>query len=112
MIQAGDLRCKVDFYIPDASTNEYGEDTIEGLKLVKEKIPAQIIPTSGVNRNMDGGLDDTEVTHKMRIRTGAVELSPNMVILYEGQRYDVRYWQPVYNNQRFMEIMTVMEVSI
>ncbi len=112
MIQAGDLRCKVTFYVPDSSTNAYGEDTSEGLKVVKADVAAQIIPVLGNNRSMSGDLMDTEVTHKIRIRNGAVELRPEMVIMYSGQRYDVRYWQPVYNNQRFVEIMTVMEVNI
>ena len=112
MTQAGDLRCKVTFKEPDSSTNEYGEDTNEGLKTVKADVPAQIIPVNGINRDMDGGLNDTEITHKVRIREGAVTLAPNMVIVFKDQRYDVRYWQPVYNNQRFVEIMTVMEVAI
>jgi len=112
MTQAGDLRCKVSFYVPDTGVNEYGEDTNEGLKLVKEDVPTQIIPITGANRNMEGDLRDTEVTHKMRIRDGAVALVPEMVAVYKGQRYDVRYWQPVYNNQRFIEIMTVMEVAV
>lgn len=111
-MQAGDLRCKVTIKKPDAGKNELGEDTQDGLVTVKENVPAQIIPTTGYNRDMMGGLDTTEITHKIRIRTGVVDIQPNYVIEYAGQRYDVRWWQPVYKNERFMEIMTVMEVAI
>lgn len=111
MINAGDLRCKIDIYEPDSGTNALGEDTLDSLKIVMQGVPAQIIPTTGYNRDMMGGLDTTEITHKMRIRTGVVDMQPEYVIMYAGQRYDVRWWQPVYNNSRFMEIMTVMEVA-
>lgn len=111
-MNAGDLRCKVSFYKPAYNTNELGEDIQDELELVAENVPAQIVPTSGYNRDMMGDVDATFVTHKIRIRTGAVNMEPNMVIMYEGLRYDVRYWQPVYNNKRFMEILTVLEVAV
>lgn len=111
-MNAGDLRCKVDIYEPKAGTNALGEDTLDELAVVKQGVSAQIIPMSGHNRETMGGLDTTEITHKMRIRSGVVDMQPNYVIVYEGQRYDVKYWQPVYNNSRFMEIMTVLEVAI
>ncbi len=111
-MQAGDLRCKVTFYEPASTTNALGEDVLKGLTVVKADVPAQIVPTAGANLDTMGDLDTTQITHKIRIRAGAVTLKPELVIMYNGQRYDVRYWQPVYNNQRFMEILTVMEVSI
>ena len=111
-MNAGDLRCLIDVFEPKTGTNELGEDTIDELQLVKEKVAAQIIPMTGYNHETMGGLDTTEITHKIRVRTGVIEVQPNYVIMYKGQRYDVRYWQPVYKNERFMEIMTVMEVAI
>ena len=114
-MNAGDLRCKINFYIADTGQNALGEDTQDGLKLVAENIPAQIVPERGSNPDMLGGVDETIITHKIRVRREAADsigLTPNMVIIYDGQRYDVRYWMPVYNNQRFMEIHTVMEMAI
>ena len=111
-MQAGDLRCKVDFYKPTSTLNELGEDIHDTLALVAEKVPAQITPTSGRNMEMMGDLDNTLVTHKIRIRTGAVDMTPDLVIKFNDQRYDVKYWQPVYKNQRYMEIMTAMEISV
>ena len=111
-MNAGDLRCLIDIYEPKSGTNALGEDTLDELSEVKNGVPAQIIPMTGTNRDMMGGLDTTEITHKIRIRTGVVDIQPNYVIEYAGQRYDVRWWQPVYKNERFMEIMTVMEVAI
>lgn len=110
-MNAGDLRCKISIYEPTTGTNELGEDTLDELEKVAENIPAQIIPTTGYNRDMMGGLDTTEITHKIRIREGVVDIQPNYVIFYAGQRYDVRNWQPIYNNSRFIEILTVMEVA-
>jgi len=110
-MQAGDLRCKINFYSPAYSTNELGEDIQDDLELVAENVPAQIVPATGYNRDMMGDADATFVTHKIRIRAGAVTMAPDMIITYQGLRYDVRYWQPVYNNSRFMEIMTVLEVA-
>lgn len=114
-MNAGDLRCKVDFYIADTGTNELGEDIQDGLKLVAEKVPAQIIPRTGANPEMNGDLVETTITHKIRIRrekADLIGLDPSMVIVFDLQRYDVRYWMPVYNNQRFIEIHTVMEMAI
>lgn len=111
-MQAGDLRCKVSFYKPAYGKNEMDEDIQDDLELVASDIPAQIVPTTGYSRDMLGDADATYVTHKIRVRAEAVEMSPDMVIKYDGLRYDVRYWQPVYNNQRFMEILTVLEVAV
>lgn len=111
-MNAGDLRCKVNFYVADTGTNELGEDIQDGLVTVKENVPAQIIPTTGSNPGMQGDVDATEVTHKIRIRAGVVELKPDYVIIYNDQRFDVRWWQPVYKNERYMEIMTVLEVNV
>jgi len=111
-MQAGDLRCKVTIKKPDAAKNELGEDIQDGLVTVKENVPAQIIPTTGSNPGMQGDVDATEVTHKIRIRAGVVELKPDYVIIYNDQRFDVRWWQPVYKNERYMEIMTVLEVNV
>ena len=114
-MNAGDLRCKVDFYEVKSDTNELGEDIQSGLKVVAEDVPAQIIPVSGSNPSMSGDLVETIITHKIRIRKEKADdigLDPAMVIMYDGQRYDVRYWMPVYNNQRFVEIHTVMEMAI
>ena len=114
-MNAGDLRCKVNFYMAKDGTNELGEDTQDGLKLIAENVPAQIIPKNGSNPDMNGGLDETIITHTIRIRrekADAIKLDPAMVIVFDNQRYDVRYWMPVYNNQRFVEIHTVMEMAI
>lgn len=114
-MNAGDLRCKVDFYEAESGTNELGEDTQDGLKIIAASVPAQIVPVSGSNPDMNGGLDETIITHKIRIRrekADEIGLDPAMVIIYDGQRYDVRYWMPIYNNQRFIEIHTVMEMAI
>ena len=114
-MNAGDLRCKVNFYTADSGTNELGEDTQDGLKLVAENVPAQIIPKTGSNPEMMGDLTETTITHKIRIRrekADKIGLDPSMVIVFDSQRYDVKYWMPVYNNQRFIEIHTVMEMAI
>lgn len=114
-MNAGDLRCKVNFYMPDKGTNEMGESIQDGLKAVAENVPAQIMPKIGSNPGTAGDLDDTVITHKIRIRrekADSIGLDPSMVIMYDGQRYDVRYWMPVYNNERFVEIHTVMEMAI
>lgn len=114
-MNAGDLRCKVNFYVADSGKNELGEDTQEGLSLVAEKVPAQIIPQNGSNPYTLGDLADTTITHKIRIRkekADKIGLDPKMVITFDGGRYDVKSWMPVYNNQRFIEILTVLELNI
>ena len=114
-MNAGDLRCKVDFYVPGTSTNEMGESIQDGLEMVADGVPAQIIPKTGSNPDASGDLDETIITHKIRIRrekADSIGLDPSMVIMYDGQRYDVRYWMPVYKNERFVEIHTVMEMAV
>lgn len=112
IIQAGDLRNKVDFYMAAEGQNELGEDIQDGLELYAEAVPAQILPVYGVLPKLMGDVDLTTVTHKIRIRTGAVEMRPDLVIMYEGQRYDVTFWMPVYNNTRFMEVYATMEIAV
>ena len=36
----------------------------------------------------------------------------DMLMKYKGQQYRVKYWQPVYNNSGFMEILVEMEQNV
>ena len=72
---------------------------------------AHIVPQDETQQNAQGETKKTKVTHKVIIRRG-LELENDMLMKYKGQQYRVKYWQPVYNNSGFMEILVEMEQNV
>lgn len=108
-MQAGELRNRIELYSLEKTTNELEQDIFEPT-LIK-KVWAKIMPQSGKNRGLVGDVVDSVVTHKVIVRRG-IELKNDMFFRYRGQKYNIKYWQPVYNNSSFLEISAELEQNV
>ena len=109
-MQAGELRNKIDFYKMESRRNEIGQDKRVPV-IYREGVWAKIVPQTGTQQNLSGDVKATSVTHKITVRRG-LDLKNDMVIKYKGQQYRVKYWQPVYNNTDFIEILAELEQNV
>ena len=105
-MQAGELRSKIELYSLEKTTNELEQDIFE--PRIKKRVWAKIVPQNGRNSILAGDVIDTLVTHKVIVRRG-LELKADMFFKYKGQKYSIKYWQPVYNNTSFLEICAELE---
>ena len=105
-IGAGDLRCRVELLERKRGTNDLGETTYRYASYDPPKrLWAHIVPTSGRQEDVDGGMVRAAVTHKMTIRrTSLPILTPDTHIVFRGQVYEVLYGYPIYNREGWMEI--------
>jgi SPP1 family predicted phage head-tail adaptor len=108
-MQAGDLRNRVEFFEMKTQENEIGQDKRVPVSCGKRW--AQIVPQTGTQKNVQGDAVKTKVTHKVVVRRG-LSLKNDMLMQYKGQQYRVKYWQPVYNNDGFVEILVEMEQNV
>ena len=60
---------------------------------------------------MPGDTVRAEVTHKLTIRPRSCRLTTATYFVYEGQRYDVLYWQPHYKRRDRLEVMLKLVVE-
>ncbi len=110
MNRAGELRHRIMVYAPHTAFDDIGMAGNEYVKL--RTIWAKIVPVNGRNETLDGDVERMEVTHRVFIRTAALpELSPDMYLMYRGQRYDIQYFMPVYNQRGWTEMGCVMVVE-
>ena len=108
-MQAGDLRNQVEFYRMETRQNEIGQD--KRMPVFYKKVWANILPSNGTQQKVTGDVKETRVTHKVTVRRG-LEMENDMHMKYTGQKYRVKYWQPVYNNNGFIEVMVEMEQNV
>lgn len=103
MTHAGELREVLSVYSRAESTLPNGETdfTYSLLKTVR----AKLIPTGGQQETLPGEAERMRVTHRAFIREKALpQIAPDTYFVCRGQRYDVRYYMPVYNQRGFLEI--------
>lgn len=105
-MQAGDLRNKVTFCSMEFEENELGQDK----RVPKEYASrwAKIVPKSISQQQSPGNMIKTTYSHVVTIRRG-LQIKNDMIMMYKGQKYNVKGWQPVYNNEGFMEVFVEME---
>ena len=65
----------------------------------------------GRNETLPGDTVRAEVTHKLTIRPRSCRLTTATYFVYEGQRYDVLYWQPHYKRRDRLEVMLKLVVE-
>ena len=113
MIQAGELRCRVELLARKKMLNDLGETTYDHIPYdPPKKLWAKIVPVSGRREDVADTMERMSVTHKMTIRRTALPvLAPDTQILYRGQRYDVLYGYPIYNREGWMEIFLRLVVE-
>ena len=66
---------------------------------------------SGRTETLPGEAERAAVTHKITIRPRACKLTTATRFLYQGQRYDVQYWQPHYKRRDRIEVMVRLAVE-
>lgn len=74
-----------------------------------KKVWADMIPTGGTLKNGDGDTEYSEGAFKIKVRKGDVK--PSDWIMYQGQRYDIKYILPNFNKNDYMEIHAVIKTD-
>ncbi len=107
MNRAGQLRHQIAVYAARDARDDTDESYSEYYEL--RKIWAKIVPVSGRTETIDGDMERMAVTHRVFIRTAALpELASEMYFMYRGQKYEVQYFMPVYNQRGWTEIGCVL----
>ncbi len=65
----------------------------------------------GVLESLAGGMERPDVTHRLLLRRGACHLATDTYFMYQGQRYDVLYWQPYYKKPDRVEVLLRMVIE-
>jgi len=60
---------------------------------------------------LEGDMERPDVTHKLLLRRGACRLSTDTYFIYQGQRYDVQYWQPYYRDSDRVEVLLKLVIE-
>jgi SPP1 family predicted phage head-tail adaptor len=66
---------------------------------------------SGSTETLPGGAERAVVTHRITIRPRSCKLTTATRFLYQGQRYDVQYWQPHYKRRDRLEVLVRLVVE-
>ena len=66
---------------------------------------------SGRTETLPGETERAAVTHKLTIRPRACRLTTATYFEYQGQRYDVQYWQPHYKRRDRLEVFLRLVVE-
>jgi head-tail adaptor len=82
-------------------------DTLEPILL--KKVWADMIPTGGSLKDGDGDTEYNEGNFKIKVRKGDFKTSD--WIIYQGQRYDIKYILPNFNKNNYMEIHAVIRLD-
>ena len=95
-VTASDLRCRITIYRNKKAENELTETTYEYRP--ERTVWAQIVPASGRAAALEGDMERSEITHRVRLRASACPvIEQGMYFMFRGQRYDVLYGYPIYN---------------
>ena len=104
------LTCRVDVYDRVEAYNDRGE-----LLPVHRKIKsvwAEITPQTGRLDNMEGLMERADINYKFVVREGAIpHIKNSMYLIYKGQRYDIRYYNPNYKYKDNVEIFCTLVVE-
>lgn len=106
MASYAQLNCAIDVYSGTEGPNELGEVCYTYSKLIT--ISAEIIAETGSVKKGEADTETVEVTHKVTIKADDVELSNDMYFIYNGQRYDVKYFMPNYRYNDRIDVFCVM----
>ena len=100
---ASDLRCRITIYRKKKAENELKETTYEYRP--ERTVWAQIVPASGRAAALEGDMERSEITHRVRLRISACPvIERGMYFTFRRQRYDVLYGYPIYNRRGWLEL--------
>lgn len=104
------LKNRVDVYTKQKVENELGEIEYKYAKL--KTIYAQIIPKTSNLKDGQAETEYVESTHKFKIRIKSLpDLDNTYRFVYRGQTYEVKYFDPDYQNNEFYEIYTRLVIE-
>ncbi len=104
------LNNKVALYEKVQVVNELGEKDYQYQKI--KTIWAEIIPQSGNEKTGKGNIIFAEISHKFTVRAKVINsLSNDMYFVFEGQKYDIKYFQPNYKYHDRIEIFCKLVVE-
>lgn len=105
------LNCYIDVYGKMEIRNELGELDFKYSKI--SSLWAEITPQGGSNRNSQADTIWAEISHKFTIRSGVIkkELTNDMYFMFQGQRYDIKYFIPNYKYRDCIEVFCSLEVG-
>lgn len=110
MHKAGELRSRIVVFIGEDVERDDGET--ERVYTPLRSIWAKIVPAHGEVELLEGDMERMKITHRVFIRSRALpELTQDMYFTYRGQRYDVQYYMPVFNQRGWTEIGCEMKVE-
>lgn len=78
-------------------------------KVLLKKIWADVIPTGGSMINGQANTDYNDTNFKIKIRK--TDISSDNWIMFKGQRYDIKYFLPDFNDNKFIEIFAVLKTE-
>lgn len=104
------LNNRVALYGKIEAINELGEKDYQYQKI--KTIWAEVLPQSGSEKVGQGNTIFAEISHKFTVRTKAIDsLSNDMYFIFEGQKYDIKYFQPNYKWHDRIEIFCKLVVK-
>lgn len=107
---ASDLNCRIDVYGKVETTNVLNEKEYDYAKL--KSVWASVIPQNGGMQGSDVNVKYANVSHKIKLRKNAIsDLCSDMYFLFQGQRYDIEYFNPNYKNRDIIEIFCNLVVE-
>lgn len=106
---ASQLNNRIDVYGKVEFINELTEKDYRYEKI--KPIWSKIIALNGAVKDGEGNSQYADITHRITIRVGAIELTKDMYFIYKGQRYDIKYFNPNYKYKDRIEIMASLVVE-
>lgn len=103
---ANDLKHRLTVYQRTKTENDIGET--EFVYRPAGKVWGALTITGGAVETLPGEMERASVTHRLTLRTGACRLATDTYFEYQGQRYDVLYWQPHYKRRDRIEVLLRM----
>ncbi len=109
MSLTNDLGHRLTVFNKQPFTNDIGETDYEYAP--DGTIWGALTVVSGRTETLPGETERAAVTHKLTIRPRACKLTTATYFEYQGQRYDVQYWQPHYKRCDRLEVFLKLVIE-
>lgn len=97
------LNCRIDVYGKQEIKNQLEETDYKYCKI--KSVWANIKPQSGKELSSQGNSTYAEISHKFIVRTKSIPVLTNdMFFLFQGQKYEIKYFYPNYLLKNQVEI--------
>lgn len=109
MSLTNDLKHRLMVFNKQPFTNDIGETEYQYAP--DGTIWGALTVVSGRTETLPGETERAAVTHKLTIRPRSCKLTTATYFEYQGQRYDVQYWQPHYKRRDRFEVFLKLVVE-